>query len=293
MKATFLTTGTADVQKIIGGWDCWSDTPSQHITFDHNAPATDGSKLVDRVLDTNADVVFYIGSAHGVGNPSVETLRAIREASPLFIHICCDGADHPWWPILGMYKKENCFDRQGTIDGGEFPRGVELDFRTLTPIDIRPYNVDQPITYADRKLLGFSGNNGSLIRKSIIEYFTKAHGLEFRKRQNDTPYPDYVRFLSQYKMILNIPFTGTGKRVHIKGRILEAAFCGAHVLENVDCFTQDWFPETGNRAIIPYDVTTNTLDCALDESTGEAFRAEALRLYHPKRIYREILGSSL
>jgi len=288
MRATFLTTGTNDLEKITGAWDCFNDIPSQRVTFDHNAPAIDGSILINRVLATEPDVVFYIGSCHGRGNPSDRTLKELRLSGDFdLIHICCDAGDPPWHPVLERYAQNKCFDRQVSIDG---VMAAPVDFVTLTPIDLRPYEV--PVK--KEHLCGFAGNIGSPYRSQLVRKLMRSNDLKFLKRTPTASYKEYVHFVQSCRVILNIPITGSTTMMHVKGRVLEAIFAKCALIEMKGSPAFNWFPQSRNNI---WEFDDDNLDGILNglteseiESRWEPLYNEAIEKYHPRNIFRGIMG---
>lgn len=280
LKALFLTTPTNDVNKLVGAWDCWNEMPAQRWIFNdrNNTPPVLSSVK-------GFDVVFYVGSCGGAGNPDREQLRHINLTVPS-IHICCDAGDKPWWQYLNAYRQDGCFTKQVGIDGHH---DAPVDLVTLTPVDLRPYKIGN--SWSNRThTLGFPGNAGSPHRKQLVKDMNGI--LKFRERTTTGPYTDYVGFLHDCKMILNSALSGTANTHHVKGRVLEAAFAGCGLLEMDAAPTREFIPEELFRS---YDSSENALVIAQTWSLQEEkVRASELNKfafdnYHPKLIFEKML----
>ena len=284
MKVVFVSPPTNDVDKIVGGWDCWNEEPAIRIPYQQHGIQDDANILM-QVKAIMPDVIFYVGAVAGKGLPSVRTLCMLRLIAPL-IHICCDGGDYPWWPVLDNYTESRCFDRQVSIDGAGKDH---VDLVTLTPIDLRPYETRiQP----DGRTIkcGFAGNIGSGHRRDLIKPLENAGWVVPRLRDGSS-YADYVGFLFKCHMIINSAITGSTKHMHVKGRVLESAFAGCALMEMAGAPTKEWFPEQ-LFFIHDGDAAERIQALTIEKITNQAtvFSEYALSRYHPKIIYRQILG---
>lgn len=285
MKAVFATTQTNDVDKLVGAWDCWSPEPSVRIIHDLYRPVDWDAQIRD-IRAQNPDVIFYIGACSAAGCPRVHHLQEISKIAP-FINMVCDGGDPPWHAPMEEYKRCHCFARQVNIDGNKVHPG---DMTTLTPIDLRPFG--GPEVERDIRL-GWAGNIHSGHRVQLVEHMKGSCGLQSRPR-DEAPYADYVNYLRRCKVVLNSSISGTPPNRHVKGRILEAAFAGAAVLEMAASPTHEWFPESAG--ILYYHNAEHAtgimqnIDDAEIAQRAEALRDYALAHYHPKMIYADMMA---
>lgn len=230
-RALFITTHTNDTHNHIDAWDSVSSIPAKRIYFNYIGGLGNNTYILNKAREFGEiDVIFYIGANLGKGLPSFETLRELRKIAPL-VNIISDAADKPWHHVIKAYRDEECFDLHVGIDGDpESP----VDHVTLTPIDSRPFDsikVDKDIR------CGFSGN-ASGKRGSILG----AVGSRCFVRIRGDDYLDHISFLKRCRMVLNVAYTGSGQRFHVKGRVTEAGYAGAALIEPMQSPTKHWFP---------------------------------------------------
>ena len=218
MKALFITTETADCSNHVRAWESVFG-PCDHVTFDHTAVRNDW-RIIESAKKAAPGVIFYIGANKAPGLPSMESLQLLRKIAPV-ISLCSDAADKPWHTVLDVYRKQECFDLQVSIDGAH---GSPVDLVTLTPVDAGPFSGPNP----ERDIhCGFSGTVGRWnSRSELVNALVWFGGLTVRARQGSERYEDHVQFLRRCQMVMNISFTGTGHNHHIKGRVLEAGWAG-------------------------------------------------------------------
>lgn len=287
MKALFITTMTNDTDSLVTAWDCWNSEPADRIRFNHMGTGTD-AEILKAARESRPDVIFYIGGCAGPGMPLEDTFRAIRKIAPS-VNLCCDAADDPWHPVLNSYAVGECFDLQVALDGRV---GAPVDLVTITPVDPRPYEG----TSGKRDLVcGFSGNFGLRGKRwTVVGPLSDAGLVTVRKRITVGAYDDHAGFLRRCRVVLNTSFSGSGRTHHVKGRVLEAAFAGAALLEPVESPTGAWFPEA---TFYPYkdhaDAARIIRGLDFNEAAAKAreFGAMARDLYHPSRIYGAMLAA--
>lgn len=286
MKATFLTTDTSDVDKLVGAWDCQSDTPAERFAWNYYR-SFDAPTIRHQIEHSAPDVIFYVGPAHAHHWPHPAWLHDLRETVAPIVHICCDAGDPPWHNKLREYAEQQSFSKQVSIDGyrGDAP----VDLVTLTPVDLRPFRGEPA---PDRKIrFGFAGNTQSGHRKHLVQACIDLAGLRHRERDGES-YEVFARWLRRCKLVLNSAITGTGTRMHVKGRVLEAGFAHAAVMEMRGAPTAEWFPE---NAVLYYgtpeeacEIVRNISDAELKQY-ADALQAHCYDNYHPAAIYRQML----
>ena len=205
MKALFITTQTNDTHNHVDAWDSVSDIPAKRVQFDYQNGVGNDAYIRNKARDAgDVDVIFYIGCNRGGSLPSYDTLRELRKIAPL-INIISDAADQPWHALIAAYRREECFDLQVGIDGEpESP----VDLATLTPVDSRIFD---SVKVGKDIRCGFSGNAAGK-RSEILG----GVGSRCWVRIRGDDYLDHVRFLRRCRMVLNIAYTGSGKRLHVK-----------------------------------------------------------------------------
>ena len=238
MRALFITTNTNDTHNHIDAWDSVSETKAVRVYFDYLSGLGNDAYILHKAREAGKiDVIFYIGANRGAGLPSFDTLRELRKIAPL-INIISDAADPPWHNPIETYRQEECFDLQVGIDGE--PKSP-VDLVTLTPVDGRAFD---SVKIQKDIYCGFSGN----VSGKRGQVLSAVGGRCFvRLRGND--YLDHIKFLKRCNMVLNVAYTGSGNRFHIKGRVTEAGYAGAALLEQIVSPIKHWFPAA---AYIPY-----------------------------------------
>lgn len=291
MKALFVTTSTMDVDSLVNAWDCWNETKSTRIKFNHIEPQIDNAGILKSSIDSNPDVIFYIGGA-GPNMPSLNTFHKLKELAPL-VNLCCDAGDHPYYPYLQTYKDSKCFDLQVTLDGCY---DAPVDFVTVTPVDPTLFSTPD---YARNIHCGFSGNFGRPARQpnrqprnQVVVQLNKRKLLTLRDRNKTGDYEGHVEFTRKCLMVLNCAWRGSGIGYHVKGRVLEAARAGCSLLENEGAQTEKWLPK---ELFFTYDsidhaasiIKNSTVEDLTEK--GNALREYVKDRYHPREIYGAIL----
>ena len=237
MKAVFVTTPTLECGNMVTAWNSWSSEPAVQVLYDITGAPRD-SHILKMVKTVEPDVIFYIGGVGGRGLPHQDTLKKIRDVSPS-IHLCWDATDDPWHKLLQEYHKNGCFDLQVALDGGDGSPGIDMG--TLTPVDPHLYDGPSP----DRTIpCGFAGQNASLghPRFDVLNDLVSRRLVTHRARE-EGEYSDYVDFLRKCQVAINFSHCGSGKKHHVKIRIVEIALSGAALLESIAAPTPRWLPE--------------------------------------------------
>lgn len=210
------------------------------------------------------DAIVYISAWSEDFCPLNETLGELNQIAPV-IHFLSDAADPPWWPQLQEFERRGCFALTVAIDGNhmwpggcdwpyagfdesvvkgsETPNGpvMKNSMTLLTPIDTRFYP-PPTLAYGERPYaIGYAGNAGGPIRSAVVQRLQGIRGFAFRERDgNPNSYAGFADFLRMSRIAPSIPFTGSGTRRHVKGRIVEAGYAGCTLLEWVNDATRSW-----------------------------------------------------
>lgn len=253
MRAAFITTASNDVCNVMSAWEYFNEK-SAWVTFDHMKRVND-ERILAEVKPWEPEVIFFIGSVGPCG-PSFDGLRKLRSLAPS-IHICFDGVEPDWHPLLAQYKDNECFDLQVTIDGA---KTAPVDLVTVAPVNpgfFKAVLVDgemQPHPAKDIRC-GCSGNIGLTgpghdipcdPRGYVLYPLMKNDLVTFRQRivtGGDKTYPDHVDFMRRCKMIINTSFAGSGRYNHVKQRVWESAYAGCALLEDEESPIHHWLPK--------------------------------------------------
>lgn len=288
MKAFFYTTNTVDCFNHVRAWNSFSAEPAYHYTFSLTKLRNDGP-AVQKCLEYQPDVIFYIGPVHAPGMPKHDGLRQLRKIAPS-IHLCSDATDKPWHKLLKFYKEKECFDLQVAIDGA---LDAPVDLSVLTPVDISVFS-DRP----EKDIrCGFSGGFLPLHlpadprdkRRAIITNVP----IALRNRLPQDGYEEHGEFLVRCKMLWNASWTGSGERHHMKGRVVEAGWASCALLEHIDSPIGEWFPD---GCWLPWRTVDdlNRIVCGIrdEEITLVAtnLHGQVSERYRPEQIYGEMLS---
>lgn len=291
MKALFIHTRTNEVMGHVSAWESVYG-PCAKLAFDHTGIRND-HLLLEAACDTQPSVIFYIGACKALGNPRPDTLIELRSMARL-VNLVSDAADRPWHPVLAGYRSRGCFDLQVSIDGGR----EYIDHATLTPVDTRYF--EGPEVERDIRC-GFSGSVGRWNNRSeIVNALEWFGGLTVRRRElkQGEGYADHAAFMRRCRMILNVSYTGSQQAHHIKGRVLEAGWAGACLLEMEGSPIGEWVPANKNLPTDCYFTYRDPREAAVmirDLSDYEIMTAASnlsrhvRQQYSPAKIYGGIL----
>lgn len=292
MKALFVTTPTADCLNHVRAWRSFAC--ADHYVMQSRGIRIDW-RVVQAIRDSAADVVFYISANQGVYALKWRTLVEIRQMlkerhtkqNPMapFVNLCSDAADSPWHGVLAAYAKHRCFDLQVSLDGGSC---IDVDLKMLTPIDPTPYEREE---VKDIRC-GFSGSMGLYSQRSeMLRALEWLGGLTIRDRSEES-YGEHVDFIKRCRMMINTSWTGSGMAHHVKGRVLEAGWAKATLLESAGSPLGDWFPSDcyllWNNVKEAAEMIRDLDDATIDHAAKRL--AEEVRYrYTPRIIYGQIL----
>lgn len=209
-------------------------------------------QVLEMISDYNPDIVIYISAWTGDFRLSVETLSDINSKRPL-IHMLFDQSDDPWWNQLKTFEEANAFSLTVGIDGGHYwPGGIDWDglweiknaITLLTPLDPAPFR-GTSMPFHDRPFpITYNGNANGWVRAAYLQQIQKRLDKVLFVRNRDDrcdSYKEYIEFMKHSRLTINIPFTGSNAKKHVKGRVLEAGFAGACLLEMKNDATESWF----------------------------------------------------
>lgn len=297
LKALCLTTGTRNCETLWRSFECLGHECHPHRYDDR--PHDRHNELVDLALSLRPDVIIYIGaieqSAHCKPVPTVETLLRLRDCAPS-IHLCGDASDRPWWSWLTTYNERECFSVQVNMDGNsdtpisQFTNGLVL----LSPMDVRPFH---PKPWNDRGTkLGLVGGQGHTQRQQLILGLQQRGVLTFSDSSAERSYASMAELMCDTKITLNSPFNGTGDRMHVKGRVIEAGLAGCCLLEGYDSPTSRWF--NPGQEYFEYQSLEHAIQIVNDTSddhlcvVAQRFHSRVMTEHHPKTFWNKVLAKA-
>lgn len=290
MKALFIIP-PAHAPMLVHAWNSFNNNKAITLIFNVWGDPSDDKMLRFTQL-RNPDVIFYLGAHEGMGLPSFETLKRLRNFAPV-IHLCWDAVDIPWHEQLVAYKKNECFDLQVSIDGA---RNSPVDFATLTPVDPRVYNQQEP------KRTIRCGFSGQISREVIDGKFQHPRvclmgplidkKLVFYRGVVTESYAKYAFFLRKCKMVINSSYSGSGVNHSVKARVVEVGTSGAALLESDEAPTKNFIPEEHLFLFSTVEDAAKIIKGASKEEVKD--KAEGLgkyisESYSPQKIYESIL----
>ena len=196
------------------------------------------------VEDANPDLVLYISQAGGPYCASPDTFRRIRDKAPI-VHLCLDGFDIGFDPLLTEYKEKGCFTFTVACDGGVHTPG-NVDWIGFHPVDPRPFAKQKPVLERPI-LLGTCGGFAQGFRKEVFDRLVKNCGMIVKPREEVYgSYQRYANFLMQCQIVLDCAVSagghgGAGPYARtLKTRAIEVGLAGACLLELEGCALQKW-----------------------------------------------------
>jgi len=282
MRIVLMTTGTNNVPPITDPLTTLGHDVST-VVYDSLTPS-DHDNLDKIVGKYNPDWVLYVGALpghHGKPVPNTQQLAKLGK-NHLMVHLCFDGGEPLWWPVLQDYYDNAQFALQVNIDGTRIGPIGDRGLTTLCPVN--PENYFNP-PWSERCIsMGFrGGTHGG--RNEVIKPLADKGYLTYSPRNVDEDHKPYARFLSMCKIMLNVAVSGgPAGRLHVKARTLEAGAAGCLLLETKDTPLKNWF-----------DAGTDYLEYAFHEGAiiqadwiiGNPKEAEAMaRRFHKKVVER-------
>lgn len=238
MKVAVLTTHTPNTVPVYG-----SLLPLGHqlevFTYDKMEHAEHWA-LPGKIAEFDPDFVVMIGAIekyHVLPVVKIPVLQKIAEDYKI-VHLCFDAADRPWWPYLEEYHRAKCFALQVNIDGVKRGPIGEFGLTLLTPVDPAIY---APKPWRERAtLLGFAGSKGHGSRCDTLDGLL-LYGLVRQLAERYVEQDAFINFMTSCKGVINHPMTGSGRSLHVKGRVIETALAGAVLFEAIESPTCEWF----------------------------------------------------
>lgn len=238
----YLSTSTPDTIKEIDSWRCLDIGSTEVIYYDK---VRVGVSDIERL---HPKMTIMISAHKADFAPSLDELIKMNDISPL-VQILSDGGDPPWHDETIRWR--DAFTTIVSIDGNPNWPSRSCDLTLLTPIDLRYYdNIVGETTPERNILLGFSGGIGSGARGMVMSNLRDRGLLTYRSMSlinsykgytgEAASYKEYADFMRQCKIIINHAMTASGLS-HVKGRVLEAGWAGACLLENKNPITPLWF----------------------------------------------------
>lgn len=294
MDAVFLVSHSLNCETFWRSWTCLDNTchAERYDLYSHDRQ----HELIELVRARKPDVVVYVGAIEQYYNrpvPTLDTLKRIHDLVPSIL-FCCDAGDDYWWEWLNLYNREQCFSAQANIDGNfNTPlAGFSNGIVKLTPTDPSLFS---SLPWHERSIfLGMAGADGHPERNDFMRKLSE--NAQFDQRHGMPP-QEMGTFLGQCKIIPNHPITGTGKGMHVKGRIIEAGWAGAVCLEKANPATSAWF---SNDLYLQYNDTEDALqklawardnDGAV-KSMAERFHSHVAEHHHPSVFWRDVLAKA-
>lgn len=235
MKVLWLHTGSINCEPILGSLE--AQAHPDYELWAHNY--FEDPDIIRAVTEVEPDLTLYLSVVAGPSLPKLADLRSIKNVTN-FVHICCDAGCKDWWPLLEQYAKADVFDLTVNLDGNYHWPKHHNHLTMLCPIDPRYYN---NLPWEDRVIdLGFSGGNGSLERRIILDELGERVTQKPRDEQWGS-YQAYADFMSRTKICLNMSSTGPNDAKQVKARVIEAAHAGCCLFEQKGSPIDKYFTE--------------------------------------------------
>lgn len=294
MKITILTTTTNNVPPIVDPLTALGHK-LHTITYDTMTASEQENDLFNRVVKSNPDWVLYVGALpghHYSPVPTTPQLARIGEKYKL-VHLCFDGAEPLWWPVLEDFYENGRFALQINIDGTRIGPIGERGLTTLCPVN--PDNYFNP-PWTERCIkMGFRGGvHGG--RNEILKPLADKGYMTFSPRNLNDTHLHYAKFLAMCKMVLNVAVSGgPTAKLHVKARTLEAGSAGCLLLETKDSPLNNWFDAgTDYLEYAFFEGAIIQADWALGheqeaEEMAQRFRSKIIERHSPKVFWSQVM----
>lgn len=335
MRILIATTSTGDTESIAAGLHylgqhevgCfWYDQKSRQSKAIYDAidpmirrqtPYVDtpermscDGELLHHATDFGPDLILYISAWGASFALADETCLRLRDMAP-FVHLLFDGGDPPWWPILRQFEDKGLFDLTVSIDGNHcWPGGsdwsvpgntewwrIENGLTLLTPISPLFYP-ETGFKFSERPFpIGYAGNVGGWMRKGVVERLQQEEMPFVLKERGFGAYTEYASFLQHCRIVVNVPFTGSGIRKHVKGRVIEAGLAKACLLEWDNPHLREWF--TPRLEFEEYDNPDHLIEMATFlvpeikrcEAIGQALYTTVRQEHDPEVFWEQVFDN--
>lgn len=268
--------------------------------------AMDDDILLDAKIN-KYDTAIYISAWQGAFVPLNETLGELNQIVPT-VHFLCDGADEPWWPQLREFERRGTFSLTVNIDGSHYwPGGgawgqqdgaISKSLTLLTPVDVRHF-AEPTFAFEERPYaIGYAGNASGPFRSEVVRRLSAVRGFAHKDRDaHPHSYPQFAEFLKHTRISVSVPFTGSGRARHVKGRILESGFAGACLLEWRNEATRSWFQSRAEY--FEYESVEECAELAewlaahpkISRETARALTERVWKEHSPKAFWDTVLGA--
>lgn len=266
--------------------------------FTYDLMAADAFGHLPRLIAASRpDFVVLIGAHRDYHHRPVVPTEILAEIGTKhkLVHMCCDGAEPVWWPILQEYHNTGRFALQVNIDGVRTGPIGEHGLTLLSPFDSMPFPIE-PRSWAKRDIeLGFAGSSGSGTRAAVLGQLEARKVIQIRWRVDPEPPDQYREFLCRCKCVWNNAHTGSGLRMHVKGRAVETAYAGALFLELYGSPLADWFIVEEDYLIYSTtDDVVHRLQWVRDNLTkaqvmASRFREKVIQHHSPEVFWGQVL----
>ena len=295
MRSLFLSTSTQETDKYEESLACLNLGPTEMIRYDQ--PDYTAAQLYADVKAWKPDMVVYIGTRWGV-QPAIVTLCNITSKIAPMVHLCSDAADPPWFDLLTEYHYAGAFALQVAIDGNRQWPLADSQMTLLTPINPAHFPMRMK-PHAERSILcGYAGNGGSggSFRRELLTEVMLRNLLRVRLR-DDAPgsYDEYCAFMSDCRITLDIPYSGTQAAKQIKGRVIEAGLAGSCLLELGGAPISEWFTpgvdyvEYGSAEDAVKIIRELQNDPERTQAIAANLRAKVLAEHSPQKFWGKIM----
>lgn len=296
MKCLFLSTSSNETDKYAESFRI--GVPGSDVQmFRYDAPEVDDAATYRASKEAAPDVIVYIGGRWGK-QPATATLCQINGRIAPMIHLCSDAADPPWHDLLREYHQMGAFALQVAIDGNDQWPGAQSGLTLLTPIAASHFPPELTPHIERTVGAGYAGNPGNTLgrRRTILTELMFRNALTMRLREDGPDsYPKMCAFLSNARMSLNIPYSGTEAAMQVKGRVIETGLAGGMLLDAQGSPTSRWF--TPGTDYCEYDDVGAALlmiqhysrEPEVTQRFGESLRRRVLAEHSPAIFWGKVL----
>lgn len=263
----------------------------------HGSPPDRG--MIAAAWETKPDLIAYIGTAGGPFCAAPETFVALKDFAPI-VHLCGDGSDAGWLPLLECYQRHRCFTLTVNFDGNrDWPAGPN-DLTLLTPINPAFYHGMTP--HSERPIkIGFAGGHRTNeFRQTILHALSEFNIAIFERDETYGSYQKYADFLKSCQIIVNMAGSASGNSKQVKGRVLEAAHAGCFLMEQYNQTIDKWIrPPSKNYSM--FYTPQNAADNAhffmtrreLREGMANNLRRQVLRDHSAEVFWKTVFEKAL